>query len=90
MWCGGWLGLYTTPALQAQCPARDACQTRARQVSYLGLSLLGSWLILRWALKQMDPTKKNVETVRRALGWGGGDCPWHQAAVKCPTCAYDL
>ncbi|KAI3433373.1 hypothetical protein D9Q98_003190 [Chlorella vulgaris] len=25
------------------------------EVSYLGLSMLGSWLILRWALKQMDP-----------------------------------
>ncbi|KAL6769337.1 hypothetical protein ACKKBG_A30615 [Auxenochlorella protothecoides x Auxenochlorella symbiontica] len=35
------------------------------EVSYLGLSLLGSWLILRWALKQMDPTKKNVETAKQ-------------------------
>lgn len=53
--------------------AEDGCEASSRvirlcfhfvcQVSYLGLSLLGSWLILRWALKQMDPTKKNVETV---------------------------
>ena len=27
------------------------------QVGYLGLSMLGSWLILRWALNQMDPNK---------------------------------
>ncbi|PSC76681.1 ATPase family AAA domain-containing 1-like [Micractinium conductrix] len=37
------------------------------EVSYLGLSMLGSWLILRWALKQMDPNRsaKHMAKERR-------------------------
>jgi hypothetical protein len=35
------------------------------QVGYLGLSMLGSWLILRWALKQMDPNK-NAKALAKA------------------------
>ena len=27
------------------------------QIAYLGVSLLGSWLILRWALDKIDPNK---------------------------------
>ncbi|KDD73870.1 AAA+ ATPase, partial [Helicosporidium sp. ATCC 50920] len=35
------------------------------EVAYLGLSLLGSWLLVRWTVKQLDPTKKNVETAKQ-------------------------
>lgn len=34
------------------------------QVGYLGLSMLGSWLILRWALKQMDPNRSAKQTAK--------------------------
>ena len=41
------------------------------QVAYLGFSLLGSWLILRWALKQMDPNKSSKSLVGGFTGGGG-------------------
>lgn len=34
------------------------------EVGYLGLSMLGSWLILRWALKQMDPNRSAKQTAK--------------------------
>ena len=36
----------------------------ALQFAYMGVSLLGSFLILRWALNRMDPNKSAKEKVR--------------------------
>jgi hypothetical protein len=38
------------------------------QVAYLGISMLGSWLILRWALKQLDPNKAAKAAVSSPCG----------------------
>jgi hypothetical protein len=36
------------------------------QIAYLGVSLLGSWLILRWALDKIDPNKNAKAAVSPA------------------------
>ena len=40
------------------------------QFTYMGLSLLGSFLILRWALNRLDPNKAAKEKVRPFMDTG--------------------
>eukprot|EP00887_Chlorella_sp_A99_P005614 scaffold1.g5614.t1 len=44
--------------------ARQANTQKIFEVAYLGLSMLGSWLILRWAIKQMDPHKASKKAAK--------------------------
>lgn len=57
-------GRWATSGAAQMTPTRELFRSLSA-----GLSMLGSWLIIRWAIKQMDPNKQAKKNVSAGPCW---------------------